>query len=237
MQSKEKAFDNFDAFATDYRQIHNENIKITGADSEYFARYKIEIVAKLPGIEQVQHILDFGCGDGISLKFFNELLPNRALAGIDVSEESIAEAKKRNLSNATLKSFDGFHVPFDDNTFDLVFVANVYHHIDHSKHQQVSAEILRVLKPGCRFVMFEHNPYNPVTQKIVKDCVFDADAVLLPPGYTKRMLRTSGFKDVSIYYTLFFPRNKIFKPLLPLEPLLHFIPIGGQYYTVATKPE
>ena len=31
-----------------------------------------------------------------------------------------------------------------------------------------------------RLVGWEHNSLNPITQKIVKDCPFDADAVLVP---------------------------------------------------------
>ena len=41
-----KAFDDFDDFAADYRQIHNESIKISGTDSDYFSEQKVEEVKK-----------------------------------------------------------------------------------------------------------------------------------------------------------------------------------------------
>jgi hypothetical protein len=35
------------------------------------------------------------------------------------------------------------------------------------------------LKEDGHFIIFEHNPINPVTRHLVKNCPFDADAVLL----------------------------------------------------------
>jgi SAM-dependent methyltransferase len=235
MESKKNEFDNFDRFAKEYRDIHNENIKITGADSEYFAQYKVEIVAEYIFANEKVKLLDFGCGDGISLQLFHRMLPNAVLAGIDVSEDSIAEAAARNIPGAELKPFDGFTIPFADATFDIVFVANVFHHIDHKNHPSTVAEILRVLKPGGKLFIFEHNPYNPVTRQIVKDCIFDEDAVLLPPPYTKQLLKTTGFIKANNHFTLFFPRKKLFKPFLSLEKWLRWLPIGGQYYALAEK--
>ena len=37
----------FDRFAENYREIHTKNIQgISGVDSDYFCRYKVEIVKK-----------------------------------------------------------------------------------------------------------------------------------------------------------------------------------------------
>lgn len=37
----------FDRFAENYREIHTKNIQgISGVDSDYFGRYKVEIVKK-----------------------------------------------------------------------------------------------------------------------------------------------------------------------------------------------
>ena len=51
----------FDQFASDYRQIHTENInKVSGADSEYFSEYKIKEI-KDDG-KQVSFKLEFSKG-------------------------------------------------------------------------------------------------------------------------------------------------------------------------------
>lgn len=230
-----KEFDNFDEFAKNYRDIHNENIKISGATSDYFAEYKIAEVRRFEPANTSLNILDVGCGDGISAVFFNKFFKGHSYTGIDVSEESIAEAKNRKEPNASFVPYDGFNIPFPDNHFDMVFFACVLHHIRPEHHVQLLTECRRVLKPGGRVYIFEHNPYNPLTLKVVRDCVFDKDAILLKPGYCKSMVGEAGFKNRQNRFTLFFPRVSFFKKILGLEKLLSWFPLGGQYFTRAVK--
>lgn len=230
-----KDFDNFDEFAKNYREIHNENIKVSGADSSYFAEHKVVEVSKAEQLPQPLSILDIGCGDGISAVFFNKYFSTSQYQGIDVSEESIKEAEARNVPTATFKPYDGFHIPFADNHFDIVFIACVLHHILPEHHLQLLTEAKRVMKPGGRIYIFEHNPYNPVTRKIVNDCVFDHDAILLYPPYARRVMKKAGFSRVGIFFTLFFPRGGFFKKILGLEKFLTWLPLGGQYFVKAFK--
>ena len=235
MQSNTRQFDNFDQFANDYRNIHNENIKLSGADSDYFSEYKVIEVATHESATEALHFLDLGCGDGNSVKFFRKHFPKAKITGIDVSEDSINLAKTRNIENAVFTAYDGAHIPFADNTFDVIFIATVMHHIDHALHVGLMTEARRVLRKGGRLYIFEHNPYNPVTRNVVNNCVFDADAVLLSPPYTKRMLKQAGFQDISNTFTIFFPRSGFFQPFLFLEKFLKKIPLGGQFYTKGFK--
>ena len=228
-------FDNFDTFATDYRSIHNDNIKLSGADSDYFSEYKIKEIKRVEGTAQVKQILDLGCGDGNSARFFYQHFPNAHTEGIDISADSIEEAKKRQIPGASFRPYDGSHIPFEDNKFDVCLIATVLHHIRFVHHPDLLREVLRVLKPGGRLYIFEHNPWNPVTRKVVDNCVFDKDAVLLSPPYSKRVVKEAGFRQVSNTYTIFFPRSPMFRPFVPLEPFLGFIPVGGQYFTRGVK--
>ena len=81
--------------------------------------------------------------------------------------------------------------------------------------------------------MFEHNPWNPITVKTIKQCEFDQDAVLLSPKYAVELYQSAGFSEVKRRFTLFFPG--LLKFLIPLESYLYFLPIGAQYYIIA-KP-
>lgn len=92
-----------------------------------------------------------------------------------------------------------------------------------------------VLKDGGKLIVFEHNTYNPVTRKIVNNCVFDSDAVLVNQRAFGKQLRRNGFLKTKKRYTIFFPRKKAFKWLLPLEKHLSWCMLGGQYYYVAEK--
>jgi len=225
----ERSFDDFDDFAKDYRTIHSENVKISGADSLYFAEHKI---LELKNFEQniPQQILDIGCGDGATEIFIAHNFSNWQTAAIDISDKSLQEAKKRNLLNASFTSYNGKKIPFNENSFDIVFVAAVLHHIDFALHAAFVKEIYRVLKKGGRVYIFEHNPLNPATKYLVKTCVFDKDARLLNYQYTHHLLKSGGFTLLQKKFILFFPRKGVLSFFLKLENRMSRFPLGAQYF-------
>lgn len=229
----ERKFDEFDHFAKHYREIHNKSLKITAKDSHYYSEHKIQILKENEKNENL-NFLDFGCGDGNTSLYFMQYFPFSTYNGIDISSESIEVAKTKSLKNTNFQIFNGLHIPFEDNSFDVVFTACVFHHIDFKLHENLLLEIKRVLKPGGKFYIFEHNPWNPVTRHIVNTCPFDEDAVLLNPSYTNKTLNKI-FNNYITKYILFFPRHKLFNPFIKLERFLSKLPLGGQYYTIAQK--
>jgi hypothetical protein len=89
-----------------------------------------------------------------------------------------------------------------------------------------------LLKPGGCIAVFEHNPINPVTRRLVADCAFDEDAVLLSLRETRDLLtRETGLSVRDSGYSLFFPHP--LRRLRFLEAILRWLPLGGQYYVVA----
>ena len=77
-------------------------------------------------------------------------------------------------------------------------------------------------------MIFEHNPNNPVTRRLVSTCPFDADAVLLPMRETVRRMREAQFGIAEAGYCLFFPGP--LAALRPLENFMGWLPLGGQYF-------
>ena len=129
--------------------------------------------------------------------------------GVDIDKESIAVANERQLENCIFQTFDGEHLPYEAEFFDIIFVAGVFHHIDYSYYPSLLRELNRVLKEDGRLYIFEHNPINPVTRKIVRDCQFDQDAVIVPAGYLRKIL-TTDFMELCRYYTIFPPEETVF---------------------------
>lgn len=230
----------FDNFAENYREIHTKNVQgISGADSSYFGRQKVEIIKKeWGGVNKKNEkvcILDLGCGDGINAVHFQKYFAQMEYVGIDVSCESIRQAKKLECPNVHFESYDGKKIPYQDGSFDILLLACVLHHVPHEQHEQLLCECRRVLKEnGCIYI-FEHNPLNPLTRKIVKDCIFDKDAVLVQKGKLKRTLRQAGFSNLKVVYTIFLPRKGIFNKIIGIEALLKWLPLGGQYYVACKK--
>lgn len=225
----------FDDFAYDYRKIHNQNIgNISGTDSEYFGRYKVEEVRRREKNSSYE-ILDLGCGDGLNSKFFLEYFPTAHYLGIDISKESISVAKKNQNDCVKFEVYDGKHIPINDKSIDIIFVSCVFHHVNSEEHVKLLQECYRVLKSDGRIYIFEHNPYNPLTRKVVKDCVFDKDAILISAKRLRKKMRMAGLHPLKSCYTIFMPRKGIFNHFLKFEKRLWWLPMGGQYYVIARK--
>lgn len=231
----ERRFDDFDPYADNYRSIHDQNVAISGANSRYFARMKLQLLADL-GLRGPFHMLDLGCGDGETAAALPDFFSDVRLDGIDVSKQSIQVAQSRQLPFTFFQVYDGTHIPFPDQQFDVVFVAGVFHHIEPKYHAALIQEIHRVLKPGGKLFVYEHNPWNPATRYLVKTCVFDADAQLLRASYLRRIILQKQLELEPTRYILFFPRGKAFAWLHPTEKWLKRIPLGAQYLLQASKP-
>ncbi len=231
---RERSFDDFDSHAMNYREVHSANVKMSGADSYYFAEHKVKLLNEYEQNSK-SRLLDLGCGDGLTDVYFSKYFPAMLIDGIDISEKSIAEADKKQIPRTSFTIYDGQTIPFEDNYFDIVFVASVLHHIDFSLHQPVLHEIHRVLKPGGRLYIFEHNPINPVTRYFVSTCSFDKGARLLGHSYSKKLLKSLSFRDIHRKFILFFPRKGLLAKLIRHEKKLSWLPLGGQYFFRAVK--
>jgi len=227
--------DNFDEFARDYRSIHTKTLGPIGGTSASYGIHKALQVADLMANDSSGVFLDYGCGDGIVTQSLAGRFPDWTFFGADVSEESLAVAAESTAANIIWTVIDGFSLPFSDSTFDVIFVANVFHHVDYSKHREILNEFYRTLKPLGKVVFYEHNPRNYITRKIVDSCPFDNDAVLLDPDYGKEIFVQTGFAPVDVRYVLFFPRHWIFFLFWWFERYMEKIPAGAQYRITARK--
>ena len=228
----------FDKFADEYTALHARNIAISGEAPEFFADYKMKDLAAEyhrhgaePG--RAPAVLDFGAGIGTSVPFVRKYLPTARVTCLDVSTRSLEIGASRFGDQAAFVPFDGRTLPFADARFDIAYAACVFHHIDHGEHARLLGELRRVLVPGGLLVVFEHNPYNPLTVKAVNECPFDENARLIPARAMRRRAREAGFRATHIRYRIFFPHA--LGALRPLEAHLTWCPLGAQYYALAIK--
>lgn len=220
----------FDELADSYSEVLQQNLRFIPGGVEYYTEYRAAITKNNePKSSHPPKLLDFGCGTGASLEFLTEYFPNSEITGCDVSKESVRVAAARHPS-----------VEFTEvekltpQSFDIIFVAGVMHHIQPSLRTQTFENLVNLLKPGGRLFIYELNPLNPVMRKLVSNCEFDEDAVLLTRA---SLLRTSKFADsislISKGFTVFLP------PLLGrfrvLERLIAWCPLGAQYFVVFEK--
>lgn len=226
----------FDKFAEEYKQLHAKNIKASGESPEFFAEYKVIDARGVLSAEQksgLLKVLDFGAGVGTSIPYFIKHFDDVAITCLDVSDKSLDIGREKYSEKARFIHYDGGNIPFEDNQFDLVFVACVFHHIDHAEHPRILEEFHRILKSDGVLIIFEHNPYNPLTVQAVNNCEFDENAVLIKPHVMKSNFFAGAFSNIYTKYRIFFPG--FLRGLRPLENLMTAIPVGAQYYVVGRK--
>ncbi len=233
----------FDRYAEDYAALHAASVAISGESPEYFADYKIREIAQAMGRladsgstaaqAAALEICDFGAGIGGSVPFVHKYFPESRLTCIDVSRRSLEFAEKRFAGLARYIHYEGDALPLAADQFDIVYAVCVFHHIDAERHAGLLAELKRLLRPGGRLFLFEHNPWNPLTVRIVASCPFDENAHLVSAPVMKRRLVEAGFRAPATHYRLFFPR--ILRALRPFERALSWLPLGGQYFLSARK--
>ncbi len=219
----------FDQYASRYNELLREGTGFFTEDESYFARYKVAIARSLVTTSPAT-VLEFGCGIGRNIPFLRAAFPGAELMGSDVSAKSIETAREENPG---VRFWVDGGQEGECPPFDLVFVAGVFHHIPPEERRAAADYAAARLAPGGSIVVFEHNPYNPITRKIVADCPFDEGVVLLRPREMRELLRNAGLQVTGQGFSLFFPPK--LKALARLEPLLAWLPLGGQYWTIARR--
>jgi ubiquinone/menaquinone biosynthesis C-methylase UbiE len=226
----------FDRYASRYAETVNASIWVSGEDVDFFANLKAALVRRALEKARPQSLLDFGCGTGLSTRALRRALPSiPRVVGIDPSADSIRHARDllTGQEGVTYELSNPDRLPFADGTFDVVFTACVFHHIERGEHLHWLREIRRVLSPDGQFFLFEHNPYNPLTRRAVRDCPFDEGVTLLTPRYAREALRAAGLRvSRPRYYFFFPPALRVFRRF---EHRLSRIPLGAQYYMTSTR--
>lgn len=220
----------FDEYAEKYDILLQNRLHFFD-EADYFAEYKVRIVRNYIK-KNPKKILEYGCGIGRNLRPLSSFFPGAEIYGCDISEKSLQKALRDNPTAHFLVL--GNDVPSFHEEFDLIFVANVFHHIPPEAWKDTMFLLSEWIERDGEIFIFEHNPYNPVTRYLVNTCPFDEDAILLKPGAMETLLLKSGFRIVSMKYILFFPSS--LKKLRFLEKHLIHLPLGGQYVVQAIKP-
>jgi len=219
----------FDKYSEKYKKLLKGSFPKFFQNIDYYSEYKVNEVFNHRKKIKTQTILDFGCGVGLSLKYFSKYFSNLELWGYDNSSLSLKEIENENGSINLTSNLD--NIP--RNHFDAIFIANVFHHINETEHEKTLNDLKRFLKPDGLIYIFEHNKLNPVTKIIFSMSDLDKNAKMVPIKKFYELSYKCEMQIVLKKYTLFFPKQLSFLKIF--EKLLNWMPLGMQYLIVIKK--
>jgi ubiquinone/menaquinone biosynthesis C-methylase UbiE len=197
---------------------------------EFFAKQRVEQLARRLPLAQIQNALDVGCGDGFSSFYMSRRIPE--LWAVDRSNRMLRRHPL--LGSGRVFSCDAFRLPFRDNSFDLVYCWELLHHV--SNPQSVLREMIRVSRKYV--VAAEPNRNNPFQFGFA---LWDREhrwVLRFSLGYMRRLFASAGLQIERA-----FCGGCIFPNMTPiwLFPLLRRVPyrvplVGISNWVLAKKP-
>ena len=151
---------------------------------------------KLVDVQDGWTMLDVGCGGGFTIRRLLKRSKDAQVYGIDISEESVAKAKKVNAELLDKQVFitqgSAEKLPYEDKKFDLVTaVETVYFWPNLPDCLQ---EVRRVLKPGGKIaILVEVVDSDSKWTSVVEGMT------AYSPEDLKKLLDDAGFTQTEIY--------------------------------------
>jgi SAM-dependent methyltransferase len=194
------------------------------ADSDYVhgysARENVRLSDQASTLSELLHhdttyapgtrVLECGCGTGAETVILAANSPGARIVSVDLSADSLSLARQRvedaGFSNVTFEIADVYQLPFDDESFDHVFVCFVLEHL--RKPVEALRALKRVLRPGGSITVIEgdHGSWYcyPETRAAARavECLIELQARLGGDALIGRRLYPlvveAGFREVSV---------------------------------------
>ena len=155
-------------------------------------------------------LLEAGCGVGAQTVILSRNSPQACIIAIELSPESLDEAetliKKAKIKNVVFGQADINHLPFEDGSFDHVFVCFVLEHL--RDPMRALKSLKRSLKKGGTITVIEgdhgsayYYPHSAAAQRTI-DCLIKIQKKLGGDSLIGRrlypLLAKAGFKNVRV---------------------------------------
>lgn len=113
----------------------------------------VDTIISMSEVSTKDKVLDIACGTGIVTCEFAK--HGQSVVGLDITKDMITQAIKTQMEqNLTNVKFDLGNVeplPYEDNSFDIVFTRYSFHHFLDTK--KVFNEMIRVCKPNGKIIV------------------------------------------------------------------------------------
>lgn len=114
------------------------------------AKFKAKNIVEVCNGIQPKKVLEVGAGDGSILHYLNEWNFGEELHALEIVQSGVDLIKSRNLGRLkNAQTFDGYKIPYVDDSFDLIILAHVLEHVEHERI------LIRELKRVARHIVIE----------------------------------------------------------------------------------
>jgi ubiquinone/menaquinone biosynthesis C-methylase UbiE len=168
----------------EFYEKHDEAWRMLGA------KYKAQHIVDVCRGRIYKKVLEVGAGDGSILKLLAEQNFAPEYHAVEISESGIEHIKSRNIKDLkSVQLFDGYHLPFDDNSFDLIILSHVLEHVEHERI------LLRELKRVARHCVIEVPlDYKAGVDARIKHFLAYGHINVYTPSSLRYLLGTEGFE-------------------------------------------
>ncbi len=163
-EKADKVADVFHSVAGNYDLM---NDLMSGGVHRLWKRMTIE----MSGVRAGHKVLDIAGGTGdLAAKFSRIVGPTGTVVLADINDSMLKVGRDRladrgMVSNVQFSQADAQHLPFPDNTFDVISIAFGLRNV--TDKDMALRSMLRVLKPGGRLLILEFSkPGNPLLSKL-----------------------------------------------------------------------
>lgn len=114
------------------------------------AKYKAQNLVEVCQSIKPHKVLEVGAGDGSILHYLNEWNFGTELYALEIAQSGVDKIKERKLSRLkAVQTFDGYQIPYPDDSFDLIILAHVLEHVEHERL------LIRELKRVAKHIVIE----------------------------------------------------------------------------------
>ncbi|WP_065754543.1 class I SAM-dependent methyltransferase [Bradyrhizobium paxllaeri] len=98
------------------------------------AKQTVDHISALCGGASLGNLLDVGAGDGAVLAEIEKRGMASELHAVEISNSGIERIRQRKLNTLqSVQEFDGYKLPFADNSFDTALAVHVLEHVEHER--------------------------------------------------------------------------------------------------------
>jgi len=174
------------------------------------AKYKAKNIVDVCKSIKPQKVLEVGAGDGSILHFLNDWNFAPELFALEIAQSGVDIIKDRKLARLKeAQTFDGYKIPYADNSFDLIILAHVLEHVEHERI------LLRELKRVAKYIVVEvPKDYRFGVDKRIKHFLDYGHINMYTPTSVRFLLQSEGLEILTDKVSMTAPETTKFNEFI-----------------------